>query len=134
MIKYKYFVLLYMLQDVILERKKKTKKINLSRLEVTTKSKSRLQQVWRGRSGRIREKSRLSKPTHGWSSCGNTKKNNIQYSILFDCSNFAGRRILEKALEQAVWSESDIAVDGHTRGDEGCHRNRNQTFEGHEVN
>src|SRR5258708_5229920 len=73
MIKYKYFVLLYMLQDVILERKKKTKKIDLSRLEVATKSKSRLQQVWRGRSGRIREKSRLSKPTHGWSSCGNTR-------------------------------------------------------------
>src|SRR5260370_18291629 len=72
MIKYKYFVLLYALQDVILERKKKTKKIDLSRLKVATKSKSRLQQVRRGRSGRIREKSRLSKPTHGRSSCGNT--------------------------------------------------------------
>src|SRR5260370_33075966 len=73
MIKYKYFVLLYALQDVILERKKKTKKIDLSRLKVATKSKTRLQQVRRGRSGRIREKSRLSKPTHGRSSCGNTK-------------------------------------------------------------
>ena len=65
-------MLLYGLQDVILERKKKTKKIDLSRLKVATKLKSRLQQVRCGRSGRIREKSRLSKPTHGRSSCGNT--------------------------------------------------------------
>src|SRR5713226_1781657 len=79
MIKYKYFVLLYALQDVILERKKKTKKIDLSRLKVATKSKSRLQQVRRGRSGRIREKSRLSKPTHGRSSCGNTISALSQY-------------------------------------------------------
>ena len=65
-------MLLYALQDVILERKKKTKKIDLSQLKVATKSKSRLQQVRCSRSGRIREKSRLSKPTHGRLSCSNT--------------------------------------------------------------
>src|SRR5258707_1651919 len=79
MIKYKYFVLLYALQDVILERKKKTKKIDLSRLKVATKSKSRLQQVRHGRSGQIREKSWLSKPTHGRSSCGNTNRLCIKF-------------------------------------------------------
>src|SRR5260221_3211122 len=75
-------MLLYVLQDVILERKKKTKKIDLSRLKVATKSKSQLQQVRHGRSGRIREKSWLSKPTHGRSSCSNTITRFPSFSVV----------------------------------------------------
>ncbi len=53
-----------------------------------------------------------------------TIKNDILMTVQLLQS--AGRRVLEKAL----WS--DIAVDGHTRGDERCHGCRNQTSEGHE--
>jgi hypothetical protein len=62
-----------MLQDVILEGKKKTtKKIDLESTGSRDQVEVATNQVKLGRSGRIRKKSRLSKSTHGRSSCGNT--------------------------------------------------------------